>query len=51
MASLSSVSAPQTAAAKRNQSSMETVADVTVPSWKPSGKGSKLGKLGQTKKG
>lgn len=51
MTSLSDAAAPLSAAAKRNQSAMETVADVTVPSWKPPGKGGKLGKLGQTKKG
>jgi hypothetical protein len=46
MTSLSSVAVPQTAAAKRNQSSMETVADVTVPKWKAP---SRAGKLGQQK--
>jgi hypothetical protein len=46
MPSLSEAAAPKTAAAKRNQSSMETVSDVTVPTWKPA---SKTGKLGQKK--
>jgi hypothetical protein len=46
MTSLSDAAAPKTAAAKRNQSSMETVSDVTVPTWKAR---SKAGKLGQKK--
>lgn len=46
MTSLSEAAAPKTAAAKRNQSSMETVADVTAPKWKAP---SKAGKLGQKK--
>ncbi len=47
MTSLSEAAGPKTAAAKRNQSSMETVSDVTVPVWKkPAGK---AGKLGQKK--
>lgn len=46
MTSLSEAAAPKTEAAKRNQSAMDTVADVTVPVWK---KPSKSGKLGQQK--
>jgi len=46
MPSLSEAAVPKTEAAKRNQSSMETVADVTVPKWKAP---SKAGKLGQQK--
>ena len=46
MTSLSEAAAVETTAAKRNQSAMETVADVTVPVWKkPASKAGKLGKL------
>jgi hypothetical protein len=47
MTSLSEAAASKTTAAKRNQSEMETVADVTAPTWRAA---SKLGKLGQKKK-
>jgi hypothetical protein len=47
MTSLSEAAAPKTSAAKRNQSSMETVADVTAPVWKKPA--SRAGKLGQKK--
>lgn len=50
MTSLSDAAGPKTAAAKRNQSSMETVSNVTVPSWKPKkGPVSRAGKLGDKK--
>jgi hypothetical protein len=44
MTSLSEAATPKTSAAKRNQSAMETVADVTVPVWKPASRSGKLGK-------
>lgn len=47
MTSLREAAAPKTEAAKRNQSAMETVADVTAPVWKKAPSGA--GKLGQQK--